>query len=156
MKGLILWIILICLTGELAAQKSSFFSYDRERVNLVMDQINETGTTAGSWLSSSPDYIPGKEVTGFGYFLTGCTLEGLGVFAGILFGLIVYYGLPALGWNSAWPGAVAGGIVGSAVPLAVVGFTARNPKKVFITGAGSVVGAAVCIAVLIGLYKGYF
>lgn len=127
--GLLTAFLMIYAIG-LTAQKSQYFTYDREKVNLIMEQISESNTTASAFACIA-DTTARRPISRFGYFTIGFIPGCLGPLAG--------------GWLSGLlgnsnVGVIIGSTLGLVIPPLVVYTRTKNRESTTYTAFGSLVG----------------
>jgi hypothetical protein len=68
--------LLFCSYG-LTVQKAAPFTYDCNKVNMIMDQIDESNETSGSVFTFLADTRKVSPTSNFGYFALGCAVHNL-------------------------------------------------------------------------------
>ena len=117
-KAIGLILTLATCTGLLMAQKSQYFTYDRDRIDREMAMITEATVKLGSFDLIAGDSVKAKEIPNQAFYLIGLGSGCLGTIAGFYLGSVV--NVPYLGY--------VGGGLGILVPALIVGL--RSHKEV--------------------------
>lgn len=115
-KTLGLIITLAACTGMLMAQKSQYFTYDREGIDREMAMITEETASLDSFGLTAGDSAKARKIPTEAYYLIGLGSGCLGVVAGGYIGYAV--NVPYL--------AYVGGGLGILVPALIVGLRSRK------------------------------
>lgn len=132
------------------AQGSRYFEYDRDQVSSIMEMINEsTVSPGGSELNAL--FLSDSTGSRKKYFWYGVLGGGLGCVAGVgsayLFGEVL-----GLGTTAAWVGIAAGAILGTVIPLAIIGHRTHDAKSSGTAVLGSVTALGVSALLLVALF----
>lgn len=134
MKKFFAFCLVLSISCGLMGQKAALFTYDHDRVNTVMEQINESDKATGCGLTLIADTLMGSATSNAGYFVIGwvpaCAVSMGGCFTGLLIESGSYAGL------------VVGSILGLIVPVLAVSIKTRDAANVGNTFFGSIVGVA--------------
>jgi hypothetical protein len=146
-RPLLLTAFLLFCSYGLVGQKAALFTYDCNKVTMIMDQINESNTTSGSVFTLLADTTKVSPTSNFGYFALGCVpafaFSVGGFYAGIYLSPDSYAGL------------VIGLLVGLIVPVVAVSFKTKNPDSRGYTFLGSVIGGTIPVLAIYLMNKAW-
>jgi hypothetical protein len=146
MKKFLLLAIITWNAFSLMAQQTRLFSYDREKIDAIMEQINETTVPVGSMSPFIGDATALNSTGKWSFYLLGaipgCTLPVAGTLISMMIGTTAF---------GQWSGIIIGGIVGLVAPPLITSMVTKDPEKTRFAVFGSLTGGAIGI-----LGFGYF
>ena len=155
-KTLGLILILAACPGVLMAQKSQYFTYDKERVDQEMAMITETTVTQGSFDLMAGDSVKKRKIPNQAFILIGVGSGCLGTLAGFYIGSII--NAPNLFYVGGGLGILVPALIAglrshkevtdpTKTPEEVAGLKIENRNNAAKTALGGIAGVAGCVAV---------
>lgn len=142
MKKVLLFTIMICNIFSLMAQQAPHFTYDREKINLIMDQITESNPAQSWCLTQNPVKVNSTGLSNTGSFFIGFGSGCIGSIGGLLLSQTnVSFTRPFLML-------IGGGLAGTAIAVLIVAGKNNGKSKTMRTAIGGVSGTAALVATL--------
>ena len=141
MKKFLFVAIFFWIEFSLTAQQTPLFSYDREKVNLIMDQINESNTSENWFLTQNPEKTNPGGLSNEGTFFIGF---GSGCSGSIVGSLLCNAGLFL---KRPYLMLIGGGLAGTALAVLIV----SGKEKAKSTNIRAAIGGVSAIAVLVAI-----
>ena len=130
------------------AQKSHYFTYDREKIEMIMDQISETTADFTGFASPLPDFMEERQRGAGYYFLAGSFYGCVGSGGGLFLAALADWVRPEL----AVPVFITAAALGIITPAIYAGRHSKDPKMVRVAVTGSLTGMAIGLGSLAVLY----
>ncbi len=124
------------------AQKSDLFSYDKEKVSSIMDQITEANTITGTSFAPKADSVLYNVVSDAGLVFIGIASGFAGIAGGFLIGLKLVPSGSAVT-------ALIGGVLGIVVPALITDSRSQHSGRTRNVVFGSCIGEGMTVGITI-------